>query len=57
MYCILKHVKKDDIYLPVVMMTLGEEIWEFEDIKSAQEMADILELNSDSGHKYSVKKI
>jgi uncharacterized protein (UPF0335 family) len=33
------------------------EIWEFEKKEKAEEMKDIFQNNSDSGHEYEVKQI
>jgi hypothetical protein len=58
MYVIIKHIKADSKKkVPVILLNSDSEIWEFDTIKEAEEMRDIFELNSDSGHKYEVKKI
>jgi hypothetical protein len=36
--------------------TLGE-VWEFDNKDKAQEMVNILNTNTDSGHKYEVKQV
>ena len=43
--------------VPVIILNSESEIWEFETEKETEKMRDIFELNSDSGHKYEVKKI
>ncbi len=43
--------------VPVILLDSQGEIWEFDSQKKAEEMKEIFELNSDSGHKYEVKKI
>ncbi len=43
--------------VPVILLDSQGEIWEFDSQKKAEEMREIFELNSDSGHKYEVKKI
>lgn len=43
--------------LPVVLLNADTEIWEFETLEEATKMKEIFETNSDSGHKYEVKKI
>lgn len=59
MYVIIKHIKMQDnkTRVPVILLDSQGEILEFDSQKSAEEMRDIFELNSDSGHKYEVKKI
>jgi hypothetical protein len=58
MFVIIKHIKTENRKrVPVILLNSDSEIWEFDTIKEAEEMRDIFELNSDSGHKYEVKKI
>jgi hypothetical protein len=58
MYVIVKHIKtKNKKRVPVILLNSESEILEFETIESAEKMKEIFELNSDSGHKYEVKKI
>ena len=59
MYVIVKHVKMGDDKkrLPVILLNTNTEIWEFESLDEAEKMRTIFEANSDSGHKYEVKKI
>jgi hypothetical protein len=58
MYVIIKHIKADSKKkVPVILLNTQGEIWEFDSQKTAEEMKEIFELNSDSGHKYEVKKI
>ena len=58
MYVIIKHIKTESKKrVPVILLNTQGEIWEFDSQKIAEEMRDIFELNSDSGHKYEVKKI
>ncbi len=58
MYIIIKHVKThNNRKLPVILLDTQEEVWEFESKDGAQEMVDIFNTNSDSGHKYEVKKV
>ena len=58
MYVIIKHIKTDSKKkVPVILLNTQGEIWEFDSQKIAEEMKEIFELNSDSGHKYEVKKI
>jgi len=59
MYVIVKHVKMadDKKRLPVILLNPNTEIWEFDSLEEAENMKNIFETNSDSGHKYEVKKI
>jgi len=59
MYVIVKHVKMNDNKkrVPVILLNSDNEIWEFEKREKAEEMKDIFQNNSDSGHEYEVKKI
>ena len=58
MYVIVKHVKtQDDRTLPVIMLDTQGEVWEFESKDDAEQMCNILNTNTDSGHKYEVKKV
>jgi hypothetical protein len=59
MYVIVKYVKmsNDKKKLPVILLNVDTEIWEFETLEDAEKMKTIFETNSDSGHKYEVKKI
>jgi hypothetical protein len=58
MYVILKHVKTHkNRSLPVIMLDTQSEVWEFDNKDKAQEMVNILNTNTDSGHKYEVKQV
>jgi hypothetical protein len=58
MYVIVKHVKThNNRTLPVIMLDTQSEVWEFDNKDKAQEMVNILNTNTDSGHKYEVKKV
>ena len=58
MYIIVKHVKtQSNRSLPVIMLDTQSEVWEFDNKDKAQEMANILNTNTDSGHKYEVKQV
>lgn len=58
MYIIIKHVKiHTDRILPVIMLDTQGEVWEFENEDKVQEMVNIFNANTDSGHKYEVKKL
>jgi len=58
MYVIIKHIKTESKKrVPVILLNSESEILEFETLESAEKMKEIFELNSDSGHRYEVKKI
>lgn len=58
MYVIIKHVKtRDQKILPVILLDAHGEVLEFDNKDDAEHMAKILNTNSDSGHKYEVKKV
>ena len=58
MYVIIKHVKtQDERILPVIMLDTQGEVWEFDNKDKAQEMVNIFNMNTDSGHKYEVKQV
>lgn len=58
MYVIVKQIKTETKKrLPVILLNSESEIWEFDTIEDAEEMKDIFQTNSDSGHIYEVKKI
>jgi hypothetical protein len=61
MYVIVKHVSVNSNNrskkVPVILLNSDTEVWEFETKEEAEEMKDIFQTNSDSGHVYEVKKI
>ena len=58
MFVIIKYMEsKDGVVVPVILLDTMSEVWEFDSKESAQEMTNIFNTNSDSGHKYEVKKI
>jgi hypothetical protein len=58
MWVILKYVKnKKGVVLPVILLDSHGEVLEFSNEGEANEMRTIFESNSDSGHKYTIKKI
>ena len=61
MYVIVKHVKMNSNPMsnkvPVILLNTDTEVWEFETEKEAEDMKDIFQTNSDSGHVYEVKKL
>jgi hypothetical protein len=58
MYIIIKEIEsRTGTKLPVIMLNGQAEILEFEKEAEALSFADIMNTNTDSGHKYSVKKV
>lgn len=57
-YLIIKEIKSDNgKILPVVLLDSQADVMEFETREEADKMAAVLNINSDSGHTYRVKKI
>ena len=57
-YLIIKEIKSDNgKILPVVLLDSQADVMEFETREEADKMAAVLNVNSDSGHTYRVKKI
>ena len=58
MFVIVKYVKTHNSrILPVIMLDSQGEVWEFDNKDKAQDMVNIFNTNTDSGHKYEVKKV
>ena len=58
MWVIIKYIKnKKGSVLPVILLDSNGEVLEFDSSNDAAKMKDLFELNSDSGHKYDIKKI
>lgn len=57
-YVIIKEIKSHNgQILPVILLDSHADVMEFETREEADKMAEILKVNSDSGHNYRVKKI
>ena len=57
-YLIIKEIKSDNgKVLPVVLLDSQSDVMEFDTMEEADKMAAVLNINSDSGHTYRVKKI
>ena len=57
-YLIIKEIKSDNgKVLPVVLLDSQADVMEFDTREEADKMAAILNINSDSGHTYMLKKI
>jgi hypothetical protein len=58
MFVIVKFIKNNKgVEMPVIIIDTHNEVLEFESFEEAEKMRDIMEKNSDSGHRYVVKKI
>ncbi len=59
MYVIIKNIedKRTKKILPVILLNKDSEIWEFDTEEDAEKMKEIFQTNSDSNHKYEVKKL
>mgnify|MGYP000229584310 CR=1 FL=1 len=58
-YIIIKKIKdlKSNKELPVILLDTHGEVLEYNTIEEAEEMRARFEVNSDSGHVYTIKKI
>ena len=57
-YLIIKEIKSSNgKILPVVLLDSQADVMEFDTREEADKMAAVLNINSDSGHTYRVKKI
>ena len=58
MYIIIKYIKNTNgVEHPVIILNSHSEILEIESLEEATKMKELFETNSDSGHRYEVKKI
>ena len=58
-YIIIKLIKdfKSEKELPVIILDAQGEVLEYDSMEEAENMRARFEINSDSGHKYRIKKI
>jgi hypothetical protein len=57
-YVIIKNVKNSNgVTIPIILLDGLSEVMEFSDYEEANKMAQLFEINSDSGWKYTVRKI
>jgi hypothetical protein len=57
MYTIVKFIKQPNgKEIPVIILDNHEEIWSFDTFDDAEKMRLLFEKNSDSGHRYEIKK-
>lgn len=58
MFVIIKHIKNlQGVEMPVIILNIHDEILEFETYEEAEITKELFVKNSDSGHRYSVKKL
>jgi hypothetical protein len=58
MFVIVKFIKNSKgVEIPVIIIDTHTEVLEFETYEEAEKLRDLMAANSDSGHKYEVKKI
>ena len=58
MFVILKHIKNlQGVEMPVIILNIHDEILEFDTYEEAEITKELFVKNSDSGHRYSVKKL
>lgn len=58
MYVIVKMIKQlSGVEIPVILLDTQSEVMEFETLEEAENIKNLFETNSDSGHKYMVKKL
>jgi hypothetical protein len=58
MWVIIKYIKNSKgIEIPAIILDSLEEVLEFENEGDAEKQKNLFLINSDSGHRYEVKKI
>jgi len=58
MFVIVKFIKnKKGVEMPVILLSIHDEILEFNTYEEAEITKELFEKNSDSGHKYIVKEL
>jgi hypothetical protein len=58
MFVILKHIKNlQGVEMPVIILNIHDEILEFDTYEEAEITKELFVKNSDSGHRYTVKKL
>ena len=56
-YVIIKNIKTTKATIPVIILEGHGEVLEFESKLKAEEFMSLLEINSDSGHEFALRKI
>lgn len=58
MFVIIKHIKNlQGVEMPVIILNIHDEIFEFKTYEEAEITKELFVKNSDSGHRYTVKKL
>jgi hypothetical protein len=57
-YIIIKYIKQPrfDVEIPVIILDGLGEVLELDNLNEAQELLELFQKNSDSGHRYEIKK-
>lgn len=57
-YIIIKYIKQPrfDVEIPVIILDGLGEVLELDNFNEAQELLELFQNNSDSGHRYEIKK-
>jgi hypothetical protein len=56
-YVIIKNIKTKKSTIPVIILDTYGEVLEFDTKDKAEEFRTLLEINSDSGHEFTLRKI
>jgi hypothetical protein len=56
-YVIIKHIETKKSTIPVIILDGHGEVLEFESKIKAEDFKALLEINSDSGHEFTLRKI
>jgi hypothetical protein len=56
-YVIIKHIETEKATIPVIILDTHGEVLEFDTKDKAEEFRALLEVNSDSGHEFTLRKI
>jgi hypothetical protein len=57
-WVIIKRIKNQfGVETPVILLDSLGEVMEYDDLGEVIKMRDLFQINSDSGHKYEIKKI
>lgn len=57
-YIIIKKVENSrGVTVPIIMLNGLSEVMEFDNYEEANKMAQLFEVNSDSGWKYTIRRI
>jgi hypothetical protein len=56
-YVIIKNIKTKKTTIPVIILDGHGEVLEFDTKDKAEEFRALLEVNSDSGHEFTLRKI